>query len=304
MISTRLNLLTFFTRNFAKRWLTRVAGVPDLRRIADRQLLQMQLSPPFAIYRNGVLGGVPVKWASCGTVKSDDILFYIHGGGFIAGSPDTHKHLAAHLSKFLGIETVMPEYRLAPEHPFPAGFDDVVASYNALIASGRKPDQIILGGDSAGGGLMFSLLAYICKNNLPRPKCCFALSPIVDFTYTSDSLKENAKSEAVLVAERFEELSGMYLGDQDPKNPYVSPLFADFPDCPPILIHVGDGEILRDDTLMMQRHLLDQGVDVLVRSWATGFHVWHIMVGYVPEARAALKDIAAFIRHQFAATKR
>lgn len=295
-MSIQLKLLSGFTRLVLKRWLAKVVEITDLREAFERHAKRVHIAPPLAAYRNGVLGGTPVKWVSCGRQTSDDILFYVHGGGFVAGSPDTHKHMVAYLCRRLGIEAVMPRYRLAPEHPFPAGFDDVVASYRALVASGRDPSRIILGGDSAGGGLVLSLLAYISKHNLPRPKGCFALSPAVDFTRSGESMVENAASEAVLVAARFEEMSQMYLAGQDPKQPFVSPIFADFPDCPPVLFHVADHEILRDDALAMQRHLLDQGADVLVRSWPNGFHVWHIMLGYIPEARQALDDIATFIK--------
>ena len=295
-MSIRLNLLSGFTRLVIKRWLAKVVEVTDLREAFERHAKRVHIAPPFAAYRNGFLGKIPVKWVSCGRQTSDDILFYVHGGGFVVGSPETHQHMVAYLCRSLGIEAVMPRYRLAPEHPFPAGFEDVVASYRALVASGRDPSRIILGGDSAGGGLVFSLLAYISKHDLPRPKGVFALSPAVDFTRSGESMVENAETEAVLVAARFEEMSEMYLAGQDPKQPFASPLFADFPDCPPVLFHVADHEILRDDALSMQRHLLDQGADVLVRSWPNGFHVWHIMLGYIPEARQALNDIAAFIK--------
>ncbi|MBV1863195.1 MAG: alpha/beta hydrolase [Rhodobacteraceae bacterium] len=295
-MSIRLWLLSGFTRLVIKRWLAKVVEVTDLREAFERHAKRVHIAPPFAACRNGFLGGIPVKWVSCGRPTSDNILFYVHGGGFVVGSPDTHRHMVAYLCRSLGIEAVMPRYRLAPEHPFPAGFEDVVASYRALITSGRDPSRIILGGDSAGGGLVLSLLAYISKHNLPRPKGCFALSPAVDFTRSGESMVENAASEAVLVAARFEEMSKMYLAGQDPKQPFASPLFADFPNCPPVLFHVADHEILRDDALAMQCHLLDQGADVLVRSWPNGFHVWHMMLGYIPEARQALDDIAAFIK--------
>jgi len=304
--STRLRFLSFFSRVFVKRWLSGMKDVQDLRLTFKKQAARTHISPPYSDYRTGRIGRKgrksKVKWVSCGKVRNDDLLFYIHGGGYILGSPNTHKHMIAHLCRSLGTEAVLPFYRLAPEHPFPAGFNDVVAGYHAVVVSGRDPGRIIFGGDSAGGGLMFALLAYLAKNSLPMPLCCFAMSPSVDFTDGSRSREENANKDAVLVANRFGELRDMYLGAHDPKDPVASPLFAELPNCPPVLMHVGDDEILLDDTLSMQNHLEAQGVDVLVRNWPTGFHVWHMMLGFVPEAREALDDIARFVaKHQKAA---
>ena len=224
---------------------------------------------------------------------------YIHGGGYIAGSPDTHKHIVAKLCGDLEMEAVMPCYRLAPENPYPAGFEDIVTCYHAVAESGRDPRRLILGGDSAGGGLMFALLAYLVKNDLPLPLCCFAISPSVDLRDAAVKRTTNAKSEAVLAADRFPEMRSIYLGNQDPTHPYVSPILGSFDGCPPVLMHVSDREVLLEDTLAMQNRLLGQGVDVLVRNWPTSFHVFHLLLGHVPEARLALRDIADFIRkHQ------
>ncbi len=298
MMSWQLRGFSWFSRHFVKRWLSSVKEVPDLREGFERHARRSHISPPLADYRNGHLGKVPVKWVSCGPVQNNDTLIYIHGGGYVAGSPDTHQHLVAHLCRQLGSEAVLPAYRLAPEHPFPAAIEDIIACYRSLIAQGRDPARFIIGGDSAGGGLVFSLLARLAKEGLPNPICAFALSPVVDFTHAGASIKSHAESEAVLVSARIAEMDQMYLNGADPAGPAVSPVFADFPDCPPVLIHVADQEILRDDTLAMQTRLLDQGAEVLVRSWPGGFHVWHMMVGYIPEARAALKDVADFIKAQ------
>jgi monoterpene epsilon-lactone hydrolase len=296
MTSWRLQGISWFTRKYIKSWLGRVKEVEELRAKFEQHAQRTHISPPFADYRNGSVANVPVKWVSCGDVQCQDTLFYIHGGGYVAGSADTHKHLVAYLCANLGIEAVMPNYRLAPEHPFPAGITDVIACYNGLIASGRDPSRIIICGDSAGGGLAFSLLAYLAARDLPRPLCAIAFSPVVDFTHSGNSMKMNVESEVVLHAERVAELDQMYLAGADPTDPEVSPVFARFPDCPPILIHVADREILLDDALAMQRHLLDQGAEVLVRSWPGGFHVWHMLNGYVPEAKDALNDVVGFVK--------
>ncbi|MCP5085954.1 MAG: alpha/beta hydrolase [Rhodobacteraceae bacterium] len=302
-MSLRLAILSFFTKLVVKRWLARETDVPKVRAAFERHARRVHRAPPLADYRDGVLKGesadCPVRWVSCGGVTSGDTLFYIHGGGFIVGAPETHQHMTAHLCRKLGVEAVMPRYRLAPENPFPAGFDDVAACYRALLQSGRDPNRIIIGGDSAGGGLMLSLLAWLSREGLPMPLCCFAISPATDFTNSGHSQVENAGSDVAFDPDRFEDLRDMYLAGQDPKTPHISPLFAEIDHCPPVLFHVCDREILRDDTLMMQNRLMEQGAEVLVRSWPNAFHVFHLMVGYVPEAKQALDDIARFVRdHQ------
>ena len=298
-MSLRMAVLSYFTRLLVKRRLGRVQNVAEERAKFEKLASLAFRAPAFSEYRGGELSGqngpCPVTWVSRGALRSDDILFYIHGGGYIVGSPDTHKHMVAHLCAKLGIEAVMPRYRLAPEHPFPAGFDDVVACYCALVASGRDPRRIILGGDSAGGGMMLALLAYVCAHDMARPLCCFAMSPWTDLTLSGASMTANTRSDVILVAGRAAELREMYLQGQDPVLTFASPLFAAFSRCPPVLLHVADGEILLDDTLRMQNHLIRQGAEVLVRNWPNAFHVWHILRGWVPEAREALDDIARFV---------
>jgi acetyl esterase/lipase len=258
----------------------------------------MHIHPPFAAYRNGKIGGVPVLWVSRKKVERDDVLLYIHGGGFVAGSPDTHKHMVADLAGALGCESVMPRYRLAPEHPFPAGFEDCLAVYNGLLERGLRADQIVLGGDSAGGNLVLSLIGHLSAQGMDMPQSAFVLSPVVDMAAGFESQKENAKSEVLLIAERFEELGEMYLQNADGKDPTASPIYGDFEACPPLLFHCCDGEVLRDDTLEMQSKLVALGHDVLVRSFPNAFHVFHIMRGHFPEARVALDDVIDFVKTQ------
>lgn len=296
MTSLRLCLYSFFTRLVIKPWVQRVTNPVEAREAFEKHARRMHLHPAGADYRNGKIGKIPVLWASAGPVTRPEVLLYLHGGGFIVGSPDTHKHMVADIAGALGVEAVIPRYRLAPENPFPAGFDDVVAVYDGLLARGLRPDQIMLGGDSAGGNLVLSLLAHLSDKKREMPLCAFVISPVVNLKGGYDSLKENAKSEVLLCAERFDELGAMYLGDQDAGQVCASPVHAVFENCPPILFHHSSGEILRDDTLEMQRKLVSKGHEVLVRSWPNAFHVFHIMRGHFPEARAALDDVSAFLK--------
>lgn len=296
MMSLRLRVVSTISRLVFKPWAGRATDPAHVRAAFLRHARRMHLSPPHAAYGNGHLGDVPVRWVRCGPVTNGETLFYVHGGGFIVGHPDTHRHIVAELCRDLGCEAVMPVYRLAPEHPFPAGLEDVFAAYCALVDSGRDPDSIVLIGDSAGGNLVMALLQMLCERDLPMPRATVPISPVLDLTGGSDSLRENARTDAILSADRFDDLMEMYLQGHDRSDPRASPLFGNFPCLPPMLFHVCDDEILRDDTLRMQSHLIGLGHDPLVRSWPGGLHVFHLMRGWVPEADEALRDIAGFIR--------
>ncbi|WGI21596.1 alpha/beta hydrolase [Amylibacter sp. IMCC11727] len=298
MNSLRLWAYSAFTRAVIKPWLRRQADPAHVRAAFEAHAKRMHLHPPFAIYRNGTIGDVPVLWVSRNAVKRDDVLLYFHGGAFVAGSPDTHKHMIADLAGRLGIEAVMPRYRLAPENPFPAAFEDCFAVYRGLLDRGLRADQIVLGGDSAGGALTLALLGHLSETGEDLPQSAFALSPVVDMSARFDSMTQNAKSEVLLIAERFDEIGAMYVDADNLSHPHASPLHADFKRCPPLLLHHCEGEVLRDDTLAMQQKLVALGHDVLVRSFPNAFHVFHIMRGHFPEARAGLDDVVAFIKGQ------
>ena len=218
-------------------------------------------------------------------------LLYFHGGGFVFGSPKTHQAMLARLARSVGLRAVLPRYRLAPEHPFPAALEDAMAVYRAL--AGRGP--VILGGDSAGGALALTVLAEVLKEGLPKPLGVFAFSPLTDLTFSGESVARNAAREAVLPADRAPDLVAFYLGDQAADDPRVSPLFAAFHGAPPVWLCAGTGEILLDDTRRMAARLRDQGVDVTEVIETDLPHVWPIFHNTLPEARTTLGAVEAWI---------
>ena len=222
-------------------------------------------------------------------------LLYFNGGGYVTGSAASHTPMVSRLVCLSGVSTYVPEYRLAPENPFPAAFEDARAAWEALRASGVEADRIILGGDSAGGGLALALLADLVATG-ERPAGVFAFSPWTDLTLTGESLAENARRDALLPVQRIRELTEMVLQGSDPNDTRISPLFADFTGAPPVYLQVSDSEILRDDSMRLAKRLLVQGVDVEVDRWPDAPHVWQMMDGWVPEARDALERTAKFIR--------
>ena len=227
--------------------------------------------------------------------RSDLVIFYIHGGGFVFGSPDTHGAMLGALAQRLGAVAVLPYYRLAPEAPFPAAIEDVATAYQALLDSGVSAQNIIVGGDSAGGALAFNLLSRLCAGSGPLPRALFAFSPLTDFLHEGASFRENAAREAVLPAAQAGLMAEMYLAGADPRDPDISPLLASYPKAPPVWITVGSTEILRDDARRMAAHLRDQGVSASLEEEHDLPHVWPIFHNTLPEARVTLDALARWI---------
>ncbi|GLT11817.1 hydrolase [Sulfitobacter porphyrae] len=228
-------------------------------------------------------------------LTSDSVILYIHGGGFVFGSPRTHAAMLGKIGQLTGMRAVLPRYRLAPEAPFPAAATDVRTAWDGLIASGVKPAQVIVGGDSAGGALALGLLAELAGAGAAQPAGVFCFSTLTDLTYSGASFLQNAQAEAVLVAERADEMCRMYLGNHPAEDPAVSPLFADFTGAAPVWLTVGDTEILRDDSRRMAARLREQGVDVCFTEVRDLPHVWPILHNILPEARASLRALAVWI---------
>lgn len=218
-------------------------------------------------------------------------LLYFHGGGYVFGSPDTHSAMLAVLARTTGLRAVLPRYRLAPENPFPAAIEDALAVYRALAAHG----PVIVGGDSAGGGLGLALLGEILRQEMPKPMGVFAFSPLTDVAFHGESVAKNAQEDVVLPADRVQEMAAMVLKGQSPDDPRISPLFADFTGAPPVWLTVGDTEILLNDTTRIADRMQQQGVPV-TRSIAHDLpHVWPLFHNYLPEARTTLREVCAWI---------
>nr|WP_303626404.1 alpha/beta hydrolase [Roseovarius sp. M141] len=220
------------------------------------------------------------------------LILYLHGGGYIFGSPRTHRAMMAHLAARTRLCAVLPRYRLAPEHPFPAAPEDALTAYRAVM---DHPGGVILGGDSAGGGLALALLAQIGGLGLPQPLGTFCFSPLTDMTFSGDSFAANAKADPLLPAHRARDMAQMYLRDGDADDPRASPLYADFAGAGPVWLTAGDTEILLDDTRRMAKRLLTQGVDVTCIIEPGLPHVWPLMHALLPEARQTLSGLAGWI---------
>ncbi len=289
--------LNTYLRWSEKPHLARADDIDALRRSFAFRARLFFHGPMGANYSWDKEGGVPVQWVCARGVGRDagPAILYFHGGGYVFGSTDTHRAMTARLSKEAGLPVCMVEYRLAPEHPFPAAFEDGLAVYEALTGQGRS---VVLGGDSAGGGLALALLGHLVSQNLPLPRASFAFSPFTDMTFSGESVLDNEDADVMLPASRIEEISEAYLAGASPDDTRASPLFAHFKGASPVWLTVGDTEILRDDTTRLASRLRDSGVDVTEVVTRDLPHVWPIFHNVLPEARASLRDLAGWIRRQ------
>lgn len=228
----------------------------------------------------------------------DRVIMYFHGGGYVFGSPRTHSAMLATLAKRSGSIAILPEYPLAPEAPYPAALDRAVDAYYACLAQGTDPTKLVLGGDSAGGGLVLALLARLVAEKAPLPAGVFAFSPLADLRFSSDSFTANAQSDVVLPAQRAADMAEFYLAGHSPDDPGATPLNAEFHGAPPVWITVGDTEILRDDSLRMTAHLKSQAVPVTLSVESDLPHVWPMFHNILPEGRATLNMLAKWITAQ------
>lgn len=254
----------------------------------------------------GPAGGVtrePVELAGLKTLRhapdgavADRAILYIHGGGFVAGSAEAWGGLVDHLARQVGVTAYNVDYRLAPEEPYPAALDDTVGAYRALLDQGFAPQHIALAGDSAGGGLVLAALARLRDEGALLPAAAVCFSPYADGTVSAESLTRNAERDFLMTAAVAEMCWNAYLGTTDPKNPSVSPVFADFTGFPPLLLQVGDAEVLLDDSVTIAQRAEIAGVDVTLDVWPDMQHVFVVCAGNVPEADRALATVGAFLR--------
>jgi phosphinothricin tripeptide acetyl hydrolase len=238
----------------------------------------------------------PAEWLRPPGVRTDAAVLYLHGGGYVIGSPRSHRHLAAAIARAAGTAALLVDYRLAPEHPFPAALDDAVASYQWLLGRGLAPGRIVVAGDSAGGGLTVAMLLALRDRGLPPPAGGVCISPWVDLTCSGVTYATKAAVDPIVTREGVAMMAQAYAGTGDPKAPLLSPLYADLRGLPPLLVQVGSDEVLLDDALGLGERARAAGVDVTVEEWPAMIHVWHWFLPMLAEAERAVGVIGGFVR--------
>lgn len=292
--SLRLRLLTFAMRHIVKPRLARMAE-PEAAHARFERAAPLLFSTPKRAEQSEEAG---MAVMSVGPVHPDRIILYLHGGAFVTGSSRSYRSLAGRLSKRTGVRVAVPEYPLLQQATFPAAPRAVLAAWNSLRHAGYGAGSIALAGDSAGGNLLFGLLSHLL-NEGQRPAGVVAFSPWTDLTLSGESLTTYRTIDPIIPVHRMAEVISLYLDGADPAQPLASPLFAEFPKPPPVLIQVGAQEVLRSDAERMAAR-----IGATLEVWPHCPHVWQIFDGRLPEANAAMRAASRFIQTSFESASR
>ena len=241
-------------------------------------------------------GGVPAEWIVPPNAADDRVILYLHGGGYVMGSINTHRAMIARIARASEAKALALNYRMAPEDPFPTAVDDATAAYRWLLAQGYKPGKMVISGDSAGGGLTLATLLALRDAGTPLPAAAVPISPWADLEGTGASVETRAAADPMVDKAGLLRMAQMYAGDSDPKNPLISPIYADYKGLPPMLIQVGDAEILLDDSTRVAERARAAGIKVELEAWPEMFHVWHVFAKILPEGQQAIDRIGEYVR--------
>ena len=269
----------------------------ETRRAQYEALMSRGHLPPNVQVQAMTAGTRPAEWVSAAGAASEKVLLYLHGGGYQLGSCQAYRLLAATLSQVIGWRLLVLDYRLAPEHPFPAAVEDATAAYRWLVATGITPEHIMLAGDSAGGGLTLAELVSLRDAGAVLPAGAILLSAWTDLALSGDSWRTNEEKDFLVTRAFSLEQRQAYLGERDPRTPLASPLYADLHGLPPLLIQVGSEEVLLDDATRMAEQARAAGVEVTLHIAEGMWHVWHATaaVRLFPEGKEAFDQIADFV---------
>jgi epsilon-lactone hydrolase len=297
-MSLENRLITWALRRWIKPNSLREQDIAASRALTNRVPFRAKLAPGWRI--RAALNGEWIEPTAPRHAARHRHILYLHGGAFITMSARTHRSLTSRLAQWSDASLFALDYRLAPEHPFPAALDDALAAYRALIEAGAQPSRMALAGDSAGGGLALALLLALRDQQVPLPAAVVLFSPWTDLAATGESLVSNDAADVMHFGSWVAQQGRHYLGDTPATHPLASPVYADLTDLPPLLIQVGDSEVLLDDSRRVFENAQKAGVDATLRIWPRVAHGWQIFAPVLPEARAALREASAFIAARLA----
>jgi acetyl esterase/lipase len=266
------------------------------RERADVEALARMFKPLGPIQSEPVVAsGVPAEWIVPAGVEPGRAILFLHGGSFNSGSIASHRTLAGNVALACRARSLLIDYRLAPEHPFPAAVEDTVAACEWLLAQGIAPGQLVVAGDSAGGTLTLALLIHRRDHGRPLPAAAVCLSPAPDLTFSSESWTFNARRDVMLDARKERQAVEIYLRGADPRAPLASPCYADLRGLPPLLIQVGSQEVLLSDAEKLAAKARAAGVDVTLEVWPGMQHEWQFAANLMPEGRRAIARVGEFV---------
>jgi acetyl esterase/lipase len=241
--------------------------------------------------------GVAVEWSTTPGADPSSAILYLHGGGYVLGSLQSHRHVAIEVGRAAGCRTLAVGYRLAPEHPFPAPVEDTVAAYRYLLDSGIRPERICFTGDSAGGGLAVGAMLAAREAGLPLPGCGWLISPWVDMESLGQSYTDRAETDPTVQKAGILSMAATYLAGGDPRHPHAAPLYGDLRGLPPLLIQVGSVETLLDDSIALARRAGIADVPVELQIWPEMIHVWHLYFPMLTAGRRSIASGGVFVRN-------
>ena len=246
--------------------------------------------------------GVSAEWITAPGASDDATILWLHGGGYSIGSLNTHRTMVSRISRACQARAFHIDYRLAPEHPFPAAVEDATAAYRWLLSEGVDPERLVIGGDSAGGGLTAATLVSLRDAGDPLPAEAVYVSPWVDLECAGASMTTKADADPIVEKDGILKMAADYCAETDPRHPLASPIHADLSGLPPMLVQVGTSETLLDDSKRLAAKAEASGVDVTLEVWDEMIHHWHIFAGRLPEGQQAIDRIGEFVRAKVPAT--
>jgi acetyl esterase/lipase len=302
MLSLRARLVRFLIRQIFRR-IDADADIERLR-LSWEQLAARSRAAPDVRMKDEDLAGVECEWLVPSGCQDAPVLLYLHGGAYVSGSSATHRSMVSHIARASGMRALVPNYRLAPEHPFPAGLEDCLAVYRALLDDGIDAARIAVGGDSAGGGMTMATLLSLRDSGDPLPRAAVLLSPWLDLSGSGESTRTRADHDPMFDAAEMPKAAAYYVPRVLLQDPLVSPVFADVHGLPPILIQVGDHEILLSDSTRIADKIVNAGGKVTLQVWPHMWHVFQYSIGRMPESKRAVDDIGAYLQACFEAAPR
>ena len=279
--------------------------IPENATIADRrqgfELLAAKLPvAPDITCEKVDAAGVPAEWVVAPGAERGRVLLYLHGGGYVVGSINTHRDLAGRLSRAAAARVLLIDYRLAPEYPHPAAVEDATTAYRWLLHRGAIPTHTVIAGDSAGGGLTVATLVALRDAGEALPAAGVCISPWIDLEGIGESMTTKTSVDPIVQHQGLVWFANLYLGGANPRTPLAAPLYADLHRLPPLLLHVGTAETLLDDATCLAERAKTAGVDVTLDVWEEMIHVWHLFAALLPEGQQAIESVGAYIRQHTA----
>jgi len=244
--------------------------------------------------------GVRAEWTATPADDRDAALLYVHGGGYVIGSLDSHRHLVSEAGRAAKTWALALDYRLAPEHPFPAAVEDAVSGYRYLLSRGIRPGHIAIAGDSAGGGLVVAAMLAIRDAGLAQPACGWCISPWIDMEGIGETMSTKEAADPMVQRAPLLDMARLYLGGADPRSPLAAPIYADLTGLAPLLIQVGAAETLLDDAIRLAKVAGAADVRVDLQVWPEMVHVWHIFHPELKAGRRAIEQGGAYVRAMMA----